>query len=180
MPKGASTSTSARRGAGRFVIVSLGLLGIAGLVTPQPLRPGTLIWNYTPSIPIGLYRIDSRPWRKDDRVAVKPSTYLEAALVEAQVLEPGRLLLKRVVAIGGDEVCRQADRVSVNGVEVAVARSTDTAGQPLPSWRGCRRLDASEVFLLGEIPASFDGRYFGAISADQIVGPLRLLFQLPR
>jgi type IV secretory pathway protease TraF len=39
----------------------------------------------------------------------------------------------------------------------------------LPAWKGCRTLRAGEVFLLNpNIPDSFDGRYFGPLSAAAI------------
>jgi len=49
----------------------------------------------------------------------------------------------------------------------------DREGRPLPAWQGCRPLAPGEVFLLmANIPASFDGRYFGPIPRAAIIGRL--------
>lgn len=130
-----------------------------------------LVWNFTPSIPTGLYWIEDRAWEKGDRVAVEPSGSLMITLQQTGVLEKGRLLMKRVAAVAGDEVCRAESKVSVNGYDVATARSD----VKLPKWSGCFRLDVGDVFLLGETADSFDARYFGVTSADDIVGPAQLL-----
>jgi len=79
-------------------------------------------------------------------------------------------VLKYVVAVGGDVVCRLERNVTVNGRWQAVARSHDSQGNKLPTWSGCRQLENGEVFLLNPHPESFDGRYFGSISQDHIIG----------
>jgi type IV secretory pathway protease TraF len=41
----------------------------------------------------------------------------------------------------------------------------------LPPWHGRRTLASGEVFLLlSDVPASFEGRYFGPITSDAIIG----------
>ena len=45
-----------------------------------------LVWNFTSSIPIGLYSFEDRPWSGGDRVALKPSGRLLETLREAGVL----------------------------------------------------------------------------------------------
>ena len=164
--------SSSRRARRSVIIITLGVVAIAGLAAPPSPKPGTLVWNYTPSVPIGLYRIDDRPWRKGDRVAVAPSGEASIILSNAKVLEPGRLLLKRVAASVGDVVCRNGAEVTINGRSAVVARLNDGHGKSLPVWDGCLNLSANDVFLLGETPASFDGRYFGVSAAADIVGRL--------
>ena len=130
-----------------------------------------LVWNFTPSIPIGLYAIEEREWVRGDRVALKPTGQLQETLRRADVLKEGRLLMKRVAASVGDDVCRSGIQVSVNGFAAAVARPDAN----LPDWSGCGHLKAGDVFLLGDTDNSFDGRYFGVTSAADIVGPLQSL-----
>ena len=48
--------------------------------------------------------------------------------------------------------------------------ATDPHGRPLPWWRGCRRLAAGETLLLNTPANSFDGRYFGPVGKQAIVG----------
>jgi conjugative transfer signal peptidase TraF len=155
-------------------LLLLGLVGPAAgaLAFPQPTGPGLFVWNASPSIPVGLYRIADSHWRKGDAVAIRPERHLSTVLGDAGVLKPGRLLLKRVAAVQGDAVCRRDANVTVNGQQAAIARETDAAGRRLPVWSGCLTLGDREVFLLGDIDASFDSRYFGAVSSASIVGRL--------
>jgi type IV secretory pathway protease TraF len=57
--------------------------------------------------------------------------------------------------------------VTINGERAAQRAARDSAGRMLPTWSGCRTLHG-EVFLLGDTPDSFDGRYWGPT-------PLRLV-----
>lgn len=157
------------RTAGFFCAISIAGVAMlcASLVSSNP----RLVWNYTPSIPTGLYNIEDRRWSPNDRVALEPSGRLLEALRDAGVLKEGRLLLKRVAASAGDEVCRSEQRVTINGVQAALAR----LDPKLPTWSGCIELGVGEVFLLGEAATSFDGRYFGATSSTDIVGPLNAI-----
>jgi type IV secretory pathway protease TraF len=139
------------------------MLAFAGAVNAP-----RLVWNFTPSIPVGLYVIEQRQWQQGDRVALKPTGRLKEALSAAAVLKDGRLLMKRVAAIAGDEVCRTKLIVSINHVPRVAARDEPN----LPSWSGCVLLQTGEVFLLGDTESSFDGRYFGITSASDIVAPL--------
>jgi type IV secretory pathway protease TraF len=44
------------------------------------------------------------------------------------------------------------------------------SGEPLPSWQVCTSLNEGQVFLLGDTPGSWDGRYFGVTPSAEIVG----------
>lgn len=81
------------------------------------------------------------------------------------------MLLTRVAATSGMEVCRDGLSILVDGIIVAMAEETDRNGRPLPSWTGCVTLGRNEVFLLNAgVDDSLDGRYFGTVNASQIVG----------
>ena len=49
-------------------------------------------------------------------------------------------LLKRVLALPGQTVCRAGAVITVDGVDVGEARDRDRLGRPLPVWQGCRTL----------------------------------------
>jgi type IV secretory pathway protease TraF len=102
---------------------------------------------------------------------------LGADLDRRGVLAKGKLLLKRVVAEAGDRVCRRGPSISVNGETAAKARNVDSHGMSLPSWQGCVMLDEGQVFLLGDTPGSYDGRYFGMTPKADIVGRADLLLE---
>ena len=53
--------------------------------------------------------------------------------------------------------------------EYWLARDRD--GRVLPAWHGCRRIADGEVFLMNwAAPDSMDGRYFGPLATNTIIG----------
>ena len=153
-------------------------IAIAVLCFTGNATSARLVWNTTASAPAGLYSIEQGIWRVGDRVAVRPSASLAEDLDRRGILPLGKLLIKRVAAGRGDTVCRDGERVTVNGSQVAVAKIAPRTAEALPSWGGCRRLAASEVLLLGDTPDSYDGRYFGVTSAEEVFGRVELLIGL--
>ena len=157
---------------GTIIIGALALAGIGlALASFAPPRPA-LVWNFTASAPLGLYRVLDRPWVRGDWVVVRPSSELGRVLSQFDVLERGRFLVKQVAAAEGDQVCRSGADISINGDVVVRAQSVTSSGRALPAWDGCRMLAADEVFLLGRAEGSFDGRYFGATPTHGIVAPV--------
>jgi type IV secretory pathway protease TraF len=128
-----------------------------------------LLINESSSLARGVYR--RLPVAEPGRgaiVAVDPPAEVRAYL-SGLGAPPDLPLLKRVVAVGGDRVCREGARVTGPGFAVR-ALAADRRGVGLPEWTGCRRLGRSEVFLLGDGVASFDSRYFGPVGLDRIRG----------
>jgi conjugative transfer signal peptidase TraF len=158
---------------------AIACLALAMLLVSPHAAPGALVFNSTPSVPVGLYRIEAASWARGDLVAVRPGARLAEILARLHILEPGRLLLKRVAAASGDAVCRNGGDISVNGRLAASARDADSRGKMLPVWAGCQRLGAHQVLLLGEVSASFDGRYFGPSDAADIIGRIAPVILLP-
>ena len=153
---------------GTLAIVALtASLGLA----PHPDRPW-LIWNASASVPIGLYAIE-RPTdlHVTDLVIVRPPEQLESFLADRNYLPRGVPLVKHVLALAGQSVCRNGFIITIDAVAVADARENDSRGRPLPSWQGCRIGRGNEVFLLNPQSAdSLDGRYFGVLPVSSIVG----------
>jgi conjugative transfer signal peptidase TraF len=156
-------------------LLALAALGMVTLALPVAAGSAQFVWNATASAPAGLYRIERVRWHTGDRVAVLPASALAADLARRGVLPRGKLLIKQAVAAVGDQVCRLDVRIIVNGSVVARARTHDSKGVSLPTWQGCMTLDVRQVFLLGDTPGSYDGRYFGATLASDIVGRADLL-----
>ena len=136
---------------------------------PLPLK---LIWNASASAPIGLYAIDSEELPEvTDLVAIDAPEPLATFLAERRYLPSGVPLLKRVLAVSGQTVCRTGLVITVDGVTVGAALERDRAGRGLPVWRGCKRIGPGEVFLMNpQVRDSLDGRYFGPLSTDRIIG----------
>ncbi|MBL6851801.1 MAG: S26 family signal peptidase [Alphaproteobacteria bacterium] len=128
------------------------------------------LWNASGSAPRGLYLLrPAKPLRGGELVAVLPPEPLARFVALRGYLPLGTPLLKHIAALGGQTVCRFGDRVAVDDHDAVLARERDTSGRPLPRWQGCRTLRNSQVFLLNPaVPDSFDGRYFGVLSADTV------------
>ena len=148
-------------------VVVLGCLGILAAWTPTPV-----LINESPSLPRGLYLRDSgAPIARGATVAL-PQPAAGRAYLWSLGMPTGVLLIKRVAAASGDCVCRRGDAIQAPGRTVPV-RTLDRRGTALPQWRGCRRLEPDELFVLGDTPGSFDSRYFGPVNRADVDGVFR-------
>jgi conjugative transfer signal peptidase TraF len=130
------------------------------------------IWNASGSVPNGLYRLHpTGRLAVTQLVAVQSLEALATFLADRRYLPRGIPLLKRVLALPGQTVCRDQLAITVDKIEMGAAREHDRSGRPLPTWQGCHVIAAGEVFLMNRRSAdSFDGRYFGALPTSAIIG----------
>ncbi len=142
---------------------------LMGAVSLAPARP-QLLWNFTASVPLGLYRISATPPQPGDLLVIDARGSAGSALLKSGALAKGRLLLKPLAARAGDTVCRENLAVTVNGQLAALARPHTSDDRALPVWSGCRHLASNQIFLLSSHPDSFDSRYFGPVSGRDVVG----------
>ena len=150
----------------------LAAMAAGALFTVASLHGKTpwLVWNASPSVPLGLYRIDPGPVRRSDLVLIRLPPDVAELAARRNYLPKSAYLIKFVLAVAGDQVCRLGDRIFVRGVLAARALTRDSLGRPMPSWQGCRRLASGDLFLLADNQQSFDSRYFGVVSASDVVG----------
>lgn len=147
-------------------IVGASLVG-AALAPHLPV----LLWNATASAPLGFYGLTPVGEAKvGDLVALRPPRRLADWLRRGGYLPKGVPLLKRVAAVGGQQVCRTGARIEVAGALAARALPRDRGGRPLPVWGGCRVLREDELFLLNAAPGSLDSRYFGPSRVGDLLG----------
>ena len=148
-----------------FTAVAL-VLSTMGEATP------TYIWNVSKSVPIGLYHL--QPAGRlvvTDLVAVRPPEPLATFLDLNGYLPNGVPMLKRVLALSGQTVCRKGLTISVDGIDMGDALSRESRGRPLPVWQGCHTVGADELFLMNwQSEDSLDGRYFGFIPNSSVIG----------
>lgn len=134
-----------------------------------------VLYNGTPSMPVGLYLRASGQVERGAIVTVRAVDMAPSYAAERNFTDPGDRFLKHVVGMAGDVVCAAGAEVTLNGARVAERKPQDSAGRALPAWSGCVTLDGDHVFLLGETPDSFDGRYWGPVRRDRIEGVWRKL-----
>jgi len=149
------------------------LAGVTLVVAPAWSRPDIrFVWNASASVPVGLYRIvPGNRVDVTDLAVVMPPRVLARFLDERGYLPRGLPLIKRVLALGGTEVCRSGADIIAYGMAYGAARNRDTRGRPLPAWQGCRMLREGEAFLMNwDSPDSFDSRYFGPLPLSTVVG----------
>jgi conjugative transfer signal peptidase TraF len=143
-------------------------IGVSAFVHPAP----KLIWNASASVPIGLYRV--RPagdLQVAELVVVRPPAPLANFLAERGYLPKSVPLLKHILALPGQTVCRTGRAITVDAAAMGEALEHDRRGRHLPVWQGCRLIASGQVFLMNrQSEDSLDGRYFGPLPATTIVG----------
>ncbi len=150
--------------------VAMSLIGL-GFVAAGDLRlPPVVIWNASHSVPVGLYRIADQPVVRGQLALIKLPSDIAVFANARGYLPVSAYLLKPIIGIGGDRVCRLASVVTVNARTITVASVVDREGRHLPRWQGCRVLRDGQIFVLATRAGSFDGRYFGVLTVDSIVG----------
>ena len=145
----------------RLTELVIAAAGTIMLAMKPPVASPWVVWNTSPSVPLGLYVIDGSVPRRGDLALARLPAAIATMAHRRGYLPRTTYLLKPVVAITGDRVCRLGRRIVVRGAAIARAAARDTAGRPLPAWHGCRELAPGEVFVLARARQSFDSRYFG-------------------
>jgi conjugative transfer signal peptidase TraF len=143
-------------------------LGTSAFVDP----PKTLIWNASASAPIGLYAVSSaNDLDVTDLVAVAAPPLIAEFMADRGYLPMGVPIMKRILALPGQTVCRHGLDIIAYGSTIGHARERDNAGRKMPVWQGCRRIAGDELFLMNfDVPDSVDGRYFGPFPRSLVIG----------
>jgi conjugative transfer signal peptidase TraF len=172
----------AKRAIASIVIVGVGLAATGGAMYAAGARVNT-----SKSIPLGLYWTSSAPVTKGEYVIFCPPQ----RLIFADARERGYIgsgfcpgdygdMMKKVLAAKGDTISVTPDGVTVNGKLLPNSKPlpADGAGRPLPH-RSAERytLGTSELLLMTDRSAtSFDARYFGPVTRDQVKSVIRPVF----
>ena len=159
---------------GGSIGMEIALLGATIVSRPMP----RLIWNASPSAPIGLYAVmPGTAIRAGDMVIVRVPARYRAFGTGRHYLPHDVPLVKQVAATTGGQICAIGAQLFLNGGWLADRLAKDGAGRPMPWWQGCVRVRSHQLFLL--MPgkkASFDGRYFGISERSDVIGRARLLW----
>lgn len=161
----------------RYVMVTAAAalgIAIAGLVPTAP----RLVWNASASVPIGFYTVaPTERIEVPGLVVVIPPEPVASFMVERGYVARNVPLLKRVIGLPGQRLCRTGRSITVDGAPPGEARDHDSFGRDLPVWQGCRVIAEGEVFLMNpDVGDSLDGRYFGPFPASAVIGHAIPLF----
>jgi conjugative transfer signal peptidase TraF len=166
----ASAENSAVRSRAATILMTFAAVALV-LTRMGEVRPA-YIWNASKSVPIGLYHV--QPVGRlvvTELVAVRPPEPLATFLDLNGYLPIGVPMLKRVLALPGQMVCRKGLTISVDRIDMGDALSRDSRGRPLPVWQGCHAVGADELFLMNwQSEDSLDGRYFGFVPNSSVIG----------
>ena len=129
----------------------LGVLVLAAVVSTRWVR-----LNLSPSVPLGVYRLErlAPPLARGTLVILSPPASIRPWWRSLASL------LKPVAAVAGEEVCGVGGELFVHG-EWYGPIYTEADGKPLPHLDGCQVVPEGTVFLASTQPKSLDGRYFG-------------------
>lgn len=154
----------------RVVVAMLAGVGILALSAGKAALP-LFMWNASASVPVGLYRLQAiDKLYAAELVVVVPPEPLATFLTQGGYLPRSVPMLKRVLALPGQAVCRRGFVILIDGIAMGLARERDGRGRPLPTWQGCRVIAADQLFLMNWQSAdSLDGRYFGPIPASAVI-----------
>ena len=158
-----------------LAVLAVALLASPHIVSNAPL----LVWNVSPSVPVGVYHVVGRSARRGDLVLLELSERVRKLTTARGYVAPRSLLIKPVAAIAGDGVCRFGSWVWISGHAGVTAHAADARDRPLPAWRGCRILRSSQLFVLALSADSFDSRYFGPVDVRSVVGIAVPIWTIP-
>jgi conjugative transfer signal peptidase TraF len=148
--------------------------GVVSLVAPAFLKPHhVIVWNASASVPVGLYLLEMTDERYfTELVAVVPPEPLATFLAAGNYLPRGVPMLKHVLALPGQTVCRDGLVVTVDKVAVGMARERDRQRTSFAGLAGLpRHVPEDALFLMNSRSAdSLDGRYFGPLPRSAVTG----------
>jgi conjugative transfer signal peptidase TraF len=149
------------------------LLGVVALIAATGVKPQLRIaYNASDSAPRGWYLVvHPDHFRVGDYVVARLPEDAAALAATRGYLPRSVPVLKRIAAARGQHVCIRNDVVYIDGAAVTRILDADPSRRPLTAWLHCRLLVGDELFLLnGDVPASFDSRYFGPIDVSFVRG----------
>ena len=152
-----------------------------------------LRFNFTSSMPVGLYLIGPEPAQRGDLVTFcLPSDNPFSALAEKRAyLQSGlcltgrQPLLKRLAGTTGDWVTISESGIALNGIYLTGTKrpNRDSQGRPLPDSLLSNGVipDGLALVLSNEHDGGFDSRHFGLVSLSSLhkVKPILLFGDAP-
>ena len=121
----------------RFGFVITTYAAVLFIALTSVFRPAPkLLWNASASVPIGLYALRrALPLHVGELVVVTPPQSLAQFFAARRYLPLGVPLVKHVIALPGQTVCRTGRAITVDGITVGEALDIDAADAAPDHWR---------------------------------------------
>ena len=154
----------------RFNLIMLSIsIFLAIIFTGLHLLSDIYVINVTPSIPLGIYKLEKfdGALKKGDLVVYKiDNKYKKLTSIKGTMFKS----VKPVVAFYEDKVEIKGNRIYVNDEDY---------GEIFPeissNFNG--KIKEDEVLTLSKVRGTFDGRYYGAIKKSKIEKKARLIYE---
>ena len=117
----------------RSKTASIALAGFALVTASSFHMPTYVVWNVSDSMPRGLYWIKRPSWHRGDIVSVRLPAAIAGFAARRAYLPKTAVLIKKVAASGGDQVCRFGTHVYINVRRRGSVQIRDRAGRPMPA-----------------------------------------------
>jgi conjugative transfer signal peptidase TraF len=149
--------------------------GLCGSILLGSVLGSCLTVNVTSSMPRGLYFLDrSKPIERGTVVCLPVPPNIRPLVNDRHYLPPNFRLLKKVVALPGDQVCLDHHSYVVGGAPLSVIADHDHLGRPLPAYSFCSTVPPGSVFLIAHGDSSLDSRYFGPVPFTDLTAAVPL------
>ena len=158
----------------RWGCIGLAIFGVAALVFRPQIRPmPRLLYNPSPSAPIGWYRVlPQETYQRGDLVASSLPEDVAGFAEQRGYLPRGAPVIKTIGAQEGELYCVTATGLNLEGYGTLTRLPTDGQGRVLIGLdRGCRSVKSGHILLVSaQSTGSFDGRYFGETPVGLVLG----------
>src|SRR5260370_30350581 len=100
-----------------------------------PKAAPRFVWNVSESVPTGLYHVQpARHLIVTALVVAYPPEPLATFLADDGYLPRGVPLIKRILALPVQTICRTSLTIAVDGIDIGSARGPNHRGRPTPCW----------------------------------------------
>ncbi len=179
--------SSARTRAARAFVLAVPAVTIVAMFA---IFGSDLRVNFTPSMPLGIYRLEPLPGGVERGMFVAVCAPTEVAdlgrdrgyLARGPCPGDTEPLLKVVAGVPGDEVTVSTRDVAVNGCVLSNSAplAFDRSDRPLKAWPlGRYHLGPNQLWLYASNPRSWDSRYWGPADTANILARAVPLLVLP-
>jgi conjugative transfer signal peptidase TraF len=138
-----------------------------------------LVYCPSKSVAPGIYLITPiKEISRFDLVEATPPNKILSFIKDKHWLGEKSTILKYVFAIPGDYLCLRDEQIVINHHKVGHIHKFYAPNKRLPQTKFCGKIPDNQYLLLSTMSErSFDGRYFGPVSRQNILGKAILLIK---